>query len=416
MCIVGAAGMKKRGDERRHAHVKVRYAVAKDFVDQYTANLSQGGMFVVGGHTLEPLQDLTIDVHLPGYRSFAVQATVVHILDPAHALRLNRKPGAGVHVTKAPADYQEALSTYLQRLEWRSRCTVFAHRKDLRKAIGDAGYIVDELHDPEVVAALMTAPVSDVVGVVVMRREAAAYRSALCEHAERVITCDSMDELEDVLSRADEIMVRGIAPKQATGFAQRRARRERVHLRVGYSRAQDFVEDYAVNLSSGGLFVAGAADLELLSVVTVKISLPHRDFEVRARVAHLVDERAAAARGIAAGAGMEIVDAPDEFQQALTAYLMQLGRRRDAHILLEANRFAMALADAGYRVSRLDSPKHLRELLNSNDAFAAVVGPDQVSQYKTNLSLTRSSAVLVVAPPRRSVDEVLAELDELLAP
>jgi len=55
---------------------------------------------------------------------------------------------------------------------------------------------------------------------------------------------------------------------------QRRDHRYRVHIGVKYGIAEQFVADYAENLSIGGLFIEGAHNLQLYERVEFEIDLP----------------------------------------------------------------------------------------------------------------------------------------------
>ena len=82
---------------------------------------------------------------------------------------------------------------------------------------------------------------------------------------------------------------------------------------------QDFVLEYAANISAGGVFVETENPPELRAVVTVTMELPDRGTPVEAKgvVVHRVLPRDAKARKTAPGAGVQFVDSTDEFRERI---------------------------------------------------------------------------------------------------
>src|SRR5215213_8007503 len=102
------------------------------------------------------------------------------------------------------------------------------------------------------------------------------------------------------------------------GIDQRKHPRYGVHLAVRYTNAEQFVADYVENLSAGGLFIAGADQLPLMTETDVHIELPGQgEWIVRAKSVFVIDEAAAAKMGRKAGAGFEIQTKPPGFDDAL---------------------------------------------------------------------------------------------------
>jgi uncharacterized protein (TIGR02266 family) len=89
--------------------------------------------------------------------------------------------------------------------------------------------------------------------------------------------------------------------------------------RVRFGNVQDFVLEYAANISAGGVFVETEHPPELRSVVTVTMELPDGGTPVEAKgmVVHRVLPHEALARKTAAGAGVQFVDATDEFRERI---------------------------------------------------------------------------------------------------
>lgn len=144
---------------------------------------------------------------------------------------------------------------------------------------------------------------------------------------------------------------------------QRKFPRFDVRLAVRYSSASEFVNDYVENLSQGGLFIAGAK-LEMFSITAVQIELPGSGkFTVTAKTVFVLDEAAAAKLNRRAGVGMEMIERPPGFEDALLGYLLRLGRRRDHELIVGDVPGASFFADAGFRVVTM-----------SQEALAAVIG------------------------------------------
>src|SRR5262245_16415864 len=140
------------------------------------------------------------------------------------------------------------------------------------------------------------------------------------------------------------------------GVEQRRHPRYGVHLAVRYSNAAEFVTDYIENLSTGGLFIAGANRLPLFTETDVEVELPGQgNWTVRAKSVFLIDDAAAETMGRQAGAGFQITTKPPGFDDALLGYLLRLGRRRDHAVMVGQIPGVELVRDAGYRVIPLES-------------------------------------------------------------
>ncbi len=165
---------------------------------------------------------------------------------------------------------------------------------------------------------------------------------------------------------------------------KRRHERFRVHLAVRFASADDFVQEYAENLSIGGLFITGATNLQLMQEVTTDIDLPGAgNFTVRARVAHLISPELAAASGKRAGVGLEIIQEPIGFSEALAGYLQRLGQRKDNRILSDDDLMLGAFAAAGYQTGVCPEPGKVAPALANSDqrVIALVVSSERIADY-----------------------------------
>ena len=191
----------------------------------------------------------------------------------------------------------------------------------------------------------------------------------------------------------------------------RRHRRHRVYLQVRFGSAADYLVEYAENLSRGGMFVRNLTDLEPLSTVELELDLPgYCKFHIKARVAHCRSRHDAETWGGHAGAGLEIIESPEGFDEALYSYLRQLGRRRDYTVLV-ADRHATALLDsAGYRVLPLPPPGAVQAFIDQLESppLAIVVDRDRVSSYMATEDL---ADYIVELDKAGVVDQILTKLD-----
>jgi uncharacterized protein (TIGR02266 family) len=106
----------------------------------------------------------------------------------------------------------------------------------------------------------------------------------------------------------------------------------RVETRFGvrFGNVQDFVLEYAANISAGGVFVQTENPPELHSVVTVTMELPDggKPVEAKGLVVHRVSPEDAKVRNTPPGAGVQFVDSSDEFRERIDRAIEYiLGRR-----------------------------------------------------------------------------------------
>jgi len=148
---------------------------------------------------------------------------------------------------------------------------------------------------------------------------------------------------------------------------QRKYPRYGVRLGVRYATASEFVNDYVENLSQGGLFIAGAK-LEMFQITTVQIELPGSgNWTVTAKAVFILDEATAEKMQRRPGIGLEMIEKPSGFEDALLGYLLRLGRRRDHELIVGDVPGASFFSDAGFRVVPVGATK---------TALAAIVRPE----------------------------------------
>ncbi|MBS1117781.1 MAG: hypothetical protein H6Q90_9 [Deltaproteobacteria bacterium] len=197
------------------------------------------------------------------------------------------------------------------------------------------------------------------------------------------------------------------------GIEARQYPRKRVHLRVGYHRALDFVEQYAENLSAGGMFIRDATGLALRDEVALELDLPgHGTFSVVAEVAHVgPPDPTTGTRGV----GLQLRKGGPGFADALNEYLMRLGRRTEATVFVDIEPWRQLIVDAGYRVEPLPPPHALVGLIGDHTAVG-ILAPDDVAQrYRSALAFLGEDGSLVIpVHAKLPVSPILAWLDDKL--
>lgn len=199
----------KGRDPRYRVHLEVRFPVARDFVVEYAENLSKGGLFVRGAHDLQPLEDVPIQIDLPGTGSFNVTGRVAHVLDPITAGRAGRKPGTGFQIIDSPPGFAEALQAYLMRLGRRRGALALATSGEVRSLLRDAGYRTEEAPAAADLVSYIARNELPVAAVVVERSQEAAYREAMATvgEADLVRAVDYLEELEELLPAIDDDII-----------------------------------------------------------------------------------------------------------------------------------------------------------------------------------------------------------------
>jgi uncharacterized protein (TIGR02266 family) len=95
--------------------------------------------------------------------------------------------------------------------------------------------------------------------------------------------------------------------------------RYNVRFAVRFATVQDFVLEYAANISAGGVFVHTEQPPALKTVINVEMELPGGGAPVPARgiVVHRVTPEDARQKGTLPGVGVQFMDASDEFRQRI---------------------------------------------------------------------------------------------------
>lgn len=173
--------------------------------------------------------------------------------------------------------------------------------------------------------------------------------------------------------------------------------------------------EYAENLSAGGLFLRGGHTLEALSTITVQMTLPgFGDYKIRARVAHVMDEETAKAYGREAGAGLQLLEVPDGFDDALMEYLGRLGKRRDCLVLASEAAAHEFVEAAGYRVEGTSLALIPTQLLGDVSLMALIVAKGEAEMYRDVTAISPLKIPVIGCSLPADSDALIGELDRLL--
>jgi uncharacterized protein (TIGR02266 family) len=135
--------------------------------------------------------------------------------------------------------------------------------------------------------------------------------------------------IDDLIARrqreADAVPIGAMAvhPQEE---GRRAFRRYNVNFAVRFATVQDFVLEYAANISAGGVFVHTEQPPPLKTVVEVEMELPGSSDPVPARgmVVHRVTKEEADQKGTLPGVGVQFMDADDEFRQRIDAAIAHI--------------------------------------------------------------------------------------------
>src|SRR6266446_3682567 len=114
--------------------------------------------------------------------------------------------------------------------------------------------------------------------------------------------------------------------EQDPGFWADFAQLYKAQFAVRFATVQDFVLEYAANISAGGVFVHTEQPPPLKTVVQVEMELPGSREPVPARglVVHRVTKQDAEQMGTLPGVGVQFMDADDAFRQRIDAAISHI--------------------------------------------------------------------------------------------
>jgi uncharacterized protein (TIGR02266 family) len=135
-----------------------------------------------------------------------------------------------------------------------------------------------------------------------------------------------IDDLIEHRQRAADAVPIGAVALHPHDEGRRSFPRYNVNFAVRFATVQDFVLEYAANISAGGVFVHTEQPPPLKTVVQVEMELPGSSDPVPARgmVVHRVTREEADQKGTFPGVGVQFMDAGDEFRQRIDAAIAHI--------------------------------------------------------------------------------------------
>ena len=157
-------------------------------------------------------------------------------------------------------------------------------------------------------------------------------------------------------------------------------RRFNVEWQVALGTVRGAVRATALDVSTQGMFVQPAANLDIGSTLTFSVVLDDGTAPIagRARVVRQIRDAEAKSCGLAAGFGLVLVSMSEADRMRWLGFLARIERRADKRVLIgaEPSRLAelqAALASLGYAVGAAGDPGALAQLANSDSRAADAV-------------------------------------------
>jgi type IV pilus assembly protein PilZ len=108
--------MGRRDLFRIEMKVEVEFKDFNQFYQEYTKNISKGGIFIKTPNILKPQTVVEIFLKLPDLPTpLAIVGEVVHVLDPETAKANGWDPGMGIHFVDFKESAQQNLEAYIAR-------------------------------------------------------------------------------------------------------------------------------------------------------------------------------------------------------------------------------------------------------------------------------------------------------------
>lgn len=133
-------------DARFEAVHRVKFAGDREFLSDFTQNISRGGMYLATDRKLAVGAEIELAVELPGMTdAIPLKATVVYKLDAAAAKELGRGAGVGVKFVSFTDPERELFAHHIRRLEVHRTRAGRLRLEEIPKAGSLADYLVPEL-------------------------------------------------------------------------------------------------------------------------------------------------------------------------------------------------------------------------------------------------------------------------------
>jgi len=107
---------ERRKHERKPVHVRIRYRVVDQFLEDYIKNISLGGIFVATSDPLPVRTRLKIQFSLPGMKSLLeTEGVVVHTMGGGRGRRSAEVSGMGIKFSDLSPEAKKAIEAYIGR-------------------------------------------------------------------------------------------------------------------------------------------------------------------------------------------------------------------------------------------------------------------------------------------------------------
>jgi hypothetical protein len=205
---VAPGGIDQRKAPRFPVNLPVRFDSAVDFITEYAENLSSNGLFVRTEAPIKALDELGVELELPGLGKYVLRVRVAHVMPAELAKKFGKPPGAGVEIVTQPAGFGDALQEYLRRLGRRRDHLVFCHDDEPLSFFGRMGYQTAPVPSPSDLVREIAASKLPVVAVVVPADGAKLYRWTLdgAGSSDLVKVAESAAELDALLGELDQVL------------------------------------------------------------------------------------------------------------------------------------------------------------------------------------------------------------------
>jgi hypothetical protein len=200
--------IEQRRYPRYGVHLAVKYANAEEFVTDYVENLSAGGLYIAGAHTLPLHSETDVAIELPGQGAWTVRGKVAFLIDEQAARLTGREPGAGMEITTKPPGFDDALLGYLLRLgRRRDHAVMLADGVVGASLFTDAGYRVQPLASEDEVAISLADATAAIIAIVLPPSLVTTYRDRLGESGKSIVfSATTIEDVHDILARIDSLL------------------------------------------------------------------------------------------------------------------------------------------------------------------------------------------------------------------
>lgn len=124
---------KRRKDSRVEATIEVRYKSVKDFLIEYSRNISRGGIFLTTPEPLPEGSKLRLVFYLPdSSKEINIIGKVIHSLTREKAMLRGQEPGMGIEFIDFSPSSKREISQYIEGLFSEKNIIIEKRRQEAR--------------------------------------------------------------------------------------------------------------------------------------------------------------------------------------------------------------------------------------------------------------------------------------------